>query len=80
MENSVTRQVDSIGRITIPNDLRSQVGMEIGLEVEISVDGDRLWLKVSVPRCVFCKSEVLPEDVQIWDKFMCRTCAAVVRG
>ena len=80
MENSVTRQVDSIGRITIPNDLRSQVGMEIGLEVEISVDGDRLWLKVSVPRCVFCKVEVGQEDVQVQGKFVCGECVAAVRG
>ena len=80
MENSVTRQVDSIGRITIPNDLRSQIGMEIGLEVEISVDGDRLWLKVSVPRCVFCKVEVGEKDVQLQGKFVCGDCVVAVRG
>ena len=80
MEKVVTSKVDCLGRVLIPKDLRSQLDIEDGTEMDFALDGDRLWMKVSVPRCVFCKGEVLPEDVQIWDKFMCRACAAVVRG
>ena len=80
MEKSVTKQVDSIGRVAIPNDLRSQVGIEIGTEVEISVDGDRIWLKASVPRCIFCKDEVGQKDVQLRGKFVCGECVRAIHN
>ena len=80
MEKSVTKLVDSIGRIAIPNDLRSQVGIEIGTEVEISVDGDRIWLKASVPRCTFCKDEVSNGDVQLRGKFVCGECVRAINN
>ena len=80
MKAPVTRQVDSIGRVTIPNELRSQVGIEIGTEVEITIEGDRIWLKSSVPRCVFCKAEVSDGDVQVRGKFVCGECVRAIHN
>ena len=80
MEKVVTSKVDCLGRVLIPKDLRSQLDIEDGTEMDFTLEGDKIWLKASIPRCVFCKVEVGQEDVQVQGKFVCGDCVVVVRG
>ena len=58
----IVREVDKLGRIVIPKELRRTLKMETGDSVEIFVDGDRIVLRSYHPTCIFCgNSEMLGE-------------------
>lgn len=50
----IVRQVDALGRIVLPVELRRTMGIEIRDNLEIFVDGDTILLKKYNPACVFC--------------------------
>ena len=80
MEKVVTSKADCIGRVLIPKILRSQLDIEDGTEMDLTLEGNTISLKVSVPRCVFCKCEVGQEDVQLQGKFVCGECVVAMVG
>lgn len=41
----VVRKIDSVGRLTLPVELRKQFHLEMGDELEMFVDGDMVVLK-----------------------------------
>ena len=45
----ITRNVDQLGRVVIPKELRRTLGIEEGTSLEIFVDGERIILKKYVP-------------------------------
>ena len=51
---AIVRQVDGLGRIVLPIELRRTMGIEIRDNLEIFVDGDAIILKKYHPACVFC--------------------------
>ena len=63
MKNSgYVRQVDSLGRLVLPIDLRKALGVQSGDSVEIFLDGDnkRVILQkynLPIPTCIFCGSQ-----------------------
>ena len=50
----IVRQLDSLGRIVIPIELRRTLGIEIRDPVEISAEGDTILLRKHQPACIFC--------------------------
>lgn len=71
-KTGMTRPVDELGRVVIPKEIRTGLGIEIKDRVEISVDGDAIILKKYAPNCVFCGGG---EDVEeILGKNICRAC------
>ena len=52
----VVRQLDSLGRIVIPIELRRTLGLSVKDSVEIFVDGDQIVLKKYNSGCIFCNS------------------------
>ncbi|WP_346888306.1 AbrB/MazE/SpoVT family DNA-binding domain-containing protein [Clostridium sp. UBA1056] len=50
----IVRKVDELGRISIPAELRRNLGIEIKDPLEIYVDGDQVILKKYEPTCLFC--------------------------
>lgn len=67
------REIDSVGRVVIPMQLRKELGIvEKGSVVEMFCDGKQIIMKKAVPNCLFCSSE---EDlIQLDGKFICRAC------
>ncbi len=58
----IVREVDKLGRIVIPKELRRTLRMETGDPVEIYVDGESIVLRSYRPTCIFCgNSEMLGE-------------------
>ena len=71
-EIGIVRNVDKLGRIVIPKELRKVLGLEIGTPVEISVAGNGVFLKRYETTCTFCgTSENL---TQHHDKWICNFC------
>ena len=50
----IVRQVDVLGRIVLPIELRRTMGIEVRDNLEIFVDGDAIILKKYRPACIFC--------------------------
>jgi len=53
----IVRNVDELGRIVIPKEMRKMMDIDNSDPVEFFVDGDRIILKKYNPACHFCGSE-----------------------
>ena len=69
----IVRQVDQLGRIVLPKELRRSMELENkGASVEIFVDDDKIVLKKYNPSCVFCGNA--SDVVYLKGKLVCRAC------
>ena len=50
----IVRKVDEVGRIVLPIELRSVLGIDNRDSVEIFTEDDRIILKKYEPSCIFC--------------------------
>lgn len=53
----IVRNVDNLGRIVIPIELRKAFHMDVGEPVELFVQADKIILRRYQPGCVFCGKE-----------------------
>ena len=74
----VVRQLDTLGRIVIPIELRRTMDIAAKDFVEIFVDGDQIILKKYQPCCVFCGNA--KDVVYFKDKRVCQDCLKELRG
>lgn len=69
----IVRQVDSLGRIVIPIELRRNLDIEEKRDsLEIYVEDDHIILKKYSPACTFCNNAT--EITQFKGKNICRKC------
>ncbi|MGI5959856.1 MAG: AbrB/MazE/SpoVT family DNA-binding domain-containing protein [Massiliimalia sp.] len=69
----ITRQLDKLGRIVLPKELRRTLNIENEDYLEIFVeDNDRIVLKKYEPTCLFCGSK--QNVVEYKDKKICAAC------
>ena len=52
----IVRNVDSLGRLVLPSEMRERFGVKDGGMLEIFVDDDSIILKKFEPTCLFCGS------------------------
>ena len=74
----MARKVDALGRVVLPKELRSQLTIEPGDLVEISVDEDRIVLEKVEARCVFCGATAELREFE--KKLVCATCVERLSG
>jgi len=69
----IVRNIDNLGRIVIPKELRTTMEIEIKDPIEIYVDEKgNIVLKKFKPSCVFCGGE---EDADEYKgKYICQNC------
>lgn len=74
----VVRQLDSLGRIVLPIELRRTMGIDVKDMLEIFVEGDEIILKKYHPSCIFCNDarNVVPYK----GKLVCKKCLAELRN
>lgn len=66
------RDVDKVGRVVIPKEIRDNLGFDEGNHLEIFVDEDMVILRKYTPACIFCGSA---EDIVTYgEKKICREC------
>jgi AbrB family transcriptional regulator, transcriptional pleiotropic regulator of transition state genes len=68
----ITRQIDDLGRIVIPKELRRVMDIKESDALEIFVEGNKIILKKYVPGCVICGNVV--KSKLIGDKQVCLEC------
>ncbi len=68
----IVREIDELGRIVIPSEIRKGLDLNKKDPMEIYLNGDMIVLKKHMPCCIFC-GEV--EDVIYFKgKLICRGC------
>lgn len=73
MDNMVRTKVTQGGRIVIPADMRRRLGIEIGEDVSIALDGDSLRIltqKESIKRAQALVRKFVPKGVSLVDELI----------
>ncbi len=68
----IIRNIDELGRLVIPKELRKKLDMPVGSPVEISAEGNKITLSRYYAGCYFCGSMDALCDHK--DKKICRAC------
>ena len=68
----IIRNIDELGRLVVPKEMRTTLGINCNDPVEISMEDDRIILKKYAPNCIFCGSSA---DLTVFkDKKVCASC------
>lgn len=75
--SAITRQLDALGRVVIPIEMRRNLNIENRDHVEIYSEDDRIIVKKAGESCVFCGST---ENLLIFkDRRICSECLAQLK-
>ena len=70
----ITRPVDDLGRIVLPKELRTSMGIREGDRLEIMATGEHIVLAKALPCCVICGS-TKNAMIEVDGTNVCRPCA-----
>ena len=73
----IVRQLDQLGRIVIPKELRKTFDLNEKDPIEIYVEGNDIILRKYQPACIFCNDAT--DVVQYQGKNVCRKCLAKLK-
>ena len=74
----IVRQIDNVGRIVIPKELRKVLDMPNGTPIEIYTEGDSIILHKYQNKCEFCGST--DNVTEFRDKVVCSDCVNELKG
>lgn len=69
------RQIDELGRVIIPAEVRERLGITDGAWLDVYLDGEEVVRKACRPRCAFCGAMGDPKPLH--NLLVCAQCAAV---
>ena len=73
----IIRNVDELGRIVIPKEMRKSMDIKSTDSMEIYVDGDDIILKRYYHSCIFCASN--SGLISYKDKMICAECLEQIK-
>jgi len=68
----IIRQIDNLGRIVLPAELRRKLDIEQGDSLEIYMEGTDIVLRKYCPSCIFCAN--INEVKEYKGKLVCKEC------
>ena len=68
----ILRNIDELGRIVIPKEIRKKLQIESSDPIEIYVESDKIILTKYQPHCHFCGNE--GDVVEFKGKKICKAC------
>ncbi len=68
----IVRNIDELGRVVVPKELRRKLGIANSDPVEIFAEGERIIIMKYHPACHFCGS--IDENVDFKGKLVCKNC------
>ena len=68
----MVRRLDELGRIVLPMEIRTSLGINPKDPLEIFVNGDSIVLKKCAPACTFCGSA--HDNIDYAGKKICKSC------
>lgn len=72
----IVRNVDELGRIVIPKEMRKRMDISSNDPVEIFVEGDKIILTKYQPACIFCGG--MTEIYDFHGKKVCADCVNAI--
>lgn len=77
-ETGIVRNLDPLGRVVLPIELRRIMNINTDDPLEIFVDEDKIILKKYEPSCIFCNEA---RNVSVYKgKLICSDCLDDLRG
>ena len=73
----IKREIDKLGRIVLPIELRRSLEIESGDAVEIFIEDNKVILQKYMPSCIFCGSS--DNVIAYKDKNVCLSCVAELK-
>jgi len=73
----IVRNVDELGRIVIPKEMRKRMDIANNDPVEIYVEGEKIILTKYNPACIFCGSGIGVSDFR--GKKICQECICNIK-
>ena len=68
----IVRNLDELGRVVIPKEIRKKLQIEQKDPIEIFIDGNSIVLKKFEKGCIFCNSS--KDLITYKDKLICKKC------
>lgn len=75
--SGIVRQIDSLGRLVLPIEMRHRMDLETGAKVEMIFDNNTVILKKYQETCIFCDST--KDLISFGEKKVCKECAKKLR-
>ena len=72
------RKADDLGRIVLPQDFRTTLGISAGIPLEISMDNTKIIIEKTVESCCFCNSS--ESLINFKSKNICRNCIEMLKN
>lgn len=69
----IVRELDALGRIVLPIELRRVLDIDVSDSLEIFVDGEKIILRKYAPGCIFC-GNVMNDTLYFKGKIVCKEC------
>ena len=66
------REIDRLGRVVVPMDIRKSLSINAGDVLKINADDNCITLKKAENKCIFCNSA--DELTEFEGKYICRSC------
>ena len=62
-DHGIEKEVDALGRVVLPKNFRTRLGIDTNTKVIISIDGEGLNIKPTQSTCAICKkhTEIIAE-------------------
>ena len=68
----IVRNLDELGRVVIPKEIRKKLNIEQKDPIEIFIEGNSIVLKRYENGCIFCNNS---KDLQLYkEKLICKKC------
>ncbi|MCQ2385116.1 MAG: AbrB/MazE/SpoVT family DNA-binding domain-containing protein [Clostridia bacterium] len=77
-DTGIVRNIDEMGRLVLPKEMRKKMDIASGDEMEIYTEGDRIIIKKYVPTCSFCGAEAGVTEFR--GKRICSACIAEIKA
>lgn len=77
-DSGIVRNLDNLGRVVIPKEMRKLLAINVGDPVEIIKDKNTVVLKKYGNRCVFCEGE--DEIVEFLGSYVCSKCKNILNN
>ncbi len=76
--DKIVRQIDDLGRVVIPKDMRRMIGVDCGDKIAFETDGNTIVISKPQKHCVFCNSR---HELRVYaDKYVCKECLKLLKA
>ena len=74
----IVRNIDELGRVVVPKEIRTQLGIANSDPVEIFMEGDKIIMTKYRPVCHFCGAS--DDVIEFKGKKICRACTEEIKS